>query len=545
MKDNITIVGAGPGGLASAILMASSGARVTLVEARERVGGRTASHLADGYRFDTGPTFFLYPEVLESIFEAAGRKLRDEIELLPVDPLYRLHFGDGRTLDATDDIAELSRRVAELSPVDAEAVPRFFSDNDDKLEAFLPFLQKAFLSGKDLLDPKLIALLPTLAPWRQLDKELERYFVDPRVRMMFSFQALYLGMTPQTCPSLFSILPLIEYRYGVWHPRGGCGAVMDTMARVATEMGVDIRLDSPVRGLHFDGRRVTGVETDDERIDADAVIVNADFADAMKRLVPARLRKTWSDRRIERQRYSCSTFMLYLGLEGRFDEQPHHTVYMPKDYRRHLDDIDAAADMTPDPAFYAQNASVTDDTLAPAGHSTLYMLMPVAHQKDASRIDWAKEAPVYRRLAMKQLAKVGFDDVERRIRYERHLTPTQWRDDYRIHRGATFNMAHNFGQMLHRRPKNRFEDLDGVYLVGGGTHPGSGLPTIFESAKISTALLCDELGLSAPAVPSVATAPRTADMPRKLARPPAPGAAPRAGAGAEAALRDKAARGEV
>ena len=133
-----------------------------------------------------------------------------------------------------------------------------------------------------------------------------------------------------------------------------------------------------MRGLHFDGRRVTGVETDDERIDADAVIVNADFADAMKRLVPARLRKRWSDRRIEKQRYSCSTFMLYLGLEGRFDEQPHHTVYMPKDYRRHLDDIDAAADMTPDPAFYAQNASITDDTLAPAGHSTLYMLMPVA-----------------------------------------------------------------------------------------------------------------------------------------------------------------------
>ena len=511
MNDHITIVGAGPGGLASAILLASGGCRVTLVEARERVGGRTSSHLADGFRFDTGPTFFLYPEVLESIFAAAGRTLRDEIELLPVDPLYRLHFGDGETLDATDDIAELARRVARLSPADAEAVPRFFADNDRKLEAFLPFLQKAFLGANELLDPKLIRLLPTLAPWRQLDKELERYFVDPRVRMMFSFQALYLGMTPQTCPSLFSILPLIEYRYGVHHPRGGCGALMETMARVATELGVDIKLDSPVRGLHFDGRRCVGVETDDERIDADAVILNADFADAMKRLVPARLRKRWSDRRIEKQRYSCSTFMLYLGLEGRFDDQPHHTVYMPKDYRRHLDDIDAAADMTPDPAFYAQNASITDDSLAPRGHSTLYLLMPVSHQHDASRIDWAREAPVYRRLAMKQLAKVGFDDVERRIRYERHLTPTQWRDDYRIHRGATFNMAHNFGQMLHRRPRNRFEDLDGVYLVGGGTHPGSGLPTIFESAKISTALLCDELGIAAPKVPDVASVPSTSE----------------------------------
>ena len=288
---------------------------------------------------------------------------------------------------------------------------------------------------------------------------------------------------------------------------------MDTMARVATELGVDLRLDSPVRGMHFDGRRVTGVETDDERIDADAVVINADFADAMRRLVPARLRKRWSDKRLERQRYSCSTFMLYLGLEGRFDDQPHHTVYMPRDYQRHLDDIDAACDMTPDPAFYAQNASITDDSLAPPGHSTLYMLMPVAHQGDASRIDWAREAPVYRRLAMKQLAKVGFDDVERRIRYERHLTPTQWRDDYRIYRGATFSMAHNFSQMLHRRPKNRYEDLDGVYLVGGGTHPGSGLPTIFESARISASLLCDELGLRTPGSPVAIEQTRPLELP--------------------------------
>jgi len=521
VKDNVTIVGAGPGGLASAILLASAGARVTVLEARERVGGRTSSHLAEGFRFDTGPTFFLYPEVLESIFAAAGRTLRDEIELLPVDPLYRLHFGGGETLDATDDIALLSRRVGALSPVDAEAVPRFFSDNERKLESFLPFLQKAFLSGKDLLDPKLVRLLPTLAPWRQLDKELERYFVDPRVRMAFSFQALYLGMTPATCPSLFSILPLIEYRYGVWHPRGGCGAIMDTMARVASELGVDIRLDTPVRGLHFDGARVTGVETDDERVGADAVVLNADFADAMQKLVPNRLRKTWNDKRLAKQRYSCSTFMLYLGLEGRFDDQPHHSVYMPDDYQRHLDDIDAASDMTPDPAFYVQNASVTDDSLAPDGHSTLYLLMPVAHQRDASRIDWSKQAPVHRRLAMKQLARIGFDDVERRIRYERHLTPTQWRDDYHIHRGATFSMAHNFSQMLHRRPRNRFEDLDGVYLVGGGTHPGSGLPTIFESARISTALLCEDLGLRAPLVPAVAAraaASYERSMPQALTR---------------------------
>ena len=492
--SHVTVIGAGPGGLATALLLKAAGHAVTVLEARERVGGRSSAHEADGFRFDNGPTFFLYPEVLESIFESVGRNLRDEIELLPVDPLYRVQYGDGTTFDATADIEELSRRIGEVSPQDAAAVPRFFADNDKKLAAFLPFLQKPFLSSLDLMDPKLLATLPELAPWRQLEGELERYFIDPRVRMAFSFQALYLGMTPRTCPSLFSILPVIEYRYGVWHPRGGCSAIMETMARVAREIGIDIRVDEPVTSIEFRGRRARTVCTAQRRYASDAVVINGDFANTMRTLVPNRLRKRWSNKRIDRQKFSCSTFMLYLGLDGTLDDQPHHTVYIPSDYRRHLDDIDAGQSMTPDPAFYAQNACVTDPTMAPDGRSTLYMLMPVANEQGSEAIDWQRELPRYRELAMAQLARVGFDDLASRIRYERVVTPATWRDEFHVHRGATFNMAHNFGQMLTFRPKNRFEDLDGVYLVGGGTHPGSGLPTIFESARISAQLLTEDLG---------------------------------------------------
>jgi len=492
--SQVTVIGAGPGGLATALLLKAAGHDVTVLEARTEVGGRTSAHEAEGFRFDNGPTFFLYPEVLESVFEAVGRNLRDEIELLPVDPLYRVQFGDGTRFDATADINELSRRIGEISPQDAAAVPRFFADNDKKLAAFLPFLQKPFLSSLDLADPKLIATLPELAPWRQLEAELERYFVDPRVRMAFSFQALYLGMTPRTCPSLFSILPVIEYRYGVWHPRGGCSAIMETMARVAREIGIEIRTDEPVTGIEFTGRRARTVCTARRRYASDAVVINGDFANTMRTLVPNRLRKRWSNKRIEKQKFSCSTFMLYLGLDGTMEDQPHHTVYIPSDYSRHLDDIDAGQSMTPDPAFYAQNACITDATMAPEGMSTLYMLMPVAHEDPAHSIDWGRELPRYRQLAMSQLARVGFDDLESRIRYERVVTPDTWRDEFHVHKGATFNMAHNFGQMLNFRPKNRFEDLDGVYLVGGGTHPGSGLPTIFESARISARLLTEDLG---------------------------------------------------
>lgn len=521
MNKRVVIIGAGPGGLATSILLAAAGCDVTLIEARERVGGRTSSREEAGFRFDNGPTFFLYPQILESIFESAGRRLRDEVELTSLETLYRVVFGDGSSLDATSDIAELSRRVAELSPSDAEGVARFFADNDRKFDSFLPFLQQPFLGTKALLDPKLIALLPALAPWRQLDRELERYFDDPRVRMAFSFQALYLGMTPRTCPSLFSILPLIEYRFGVFHPKGGCGAIMDAMARVAGELGVDVRLNEPVRNLAFAGRRVSGVVTDAGRVEADAVVMNADFAAAMRALVPNALRRRWNDRRIDRQNYSCSTFMLYLGIEGDYPEQPHHTVYIPSDYRRNLDDIEQARGLTTDPAFYAQNASVTDDSLAPEGHSTLYMLLPVANEHDDKPVDWEKATPRYRELALEQLEKVGFAGVADRIVHESVTTPADWTRDFRIHRGATFNLAHNFGQMLHRRPRNRFEDLDNVYLVGGGTHPGSGLPTIFESARISSRLLCEDLGLdvpfAAPEAPSGGLMRSLAGMGRRFA----------------------------
>lgn len=496
MTKQVVIIGAGPGGLGTALLLAAAGLQVTVLEARDRVGGRTSSYEADGFRFDTGPTFFLYPQALNEIYQSVGRHLQDELEMAQLDPMYRVVYGAGGKLDATANLERLTREVAALAPHDAAALPRFFEDNLLKFEQFQPFLAKPFLSPRALLDHKLLTLLPLLRPWRYLQGELAQYFDDPRVRMAFSFQALYLGMTPQRCPSLFSILPFIEYHHGVFHPIGGCGNLMDVTARVARENGVEIKINEPVRQVRFKGRRAVGVDTDKGHYPADAVVINADFASAMINLVPDHLRRRWRNRKIARKRYSCSTFMLYLGLKGGYSEQPHHTIYVPVDYQRNLEQLEYERVLPEDPAFYVQNASVTDPTLAPKGHSTLYVLLPVPHRTGA--IDWEREQDRYRTVALEQIAKVGFTGVTDRIRFERRITPLQWEQDYRIYRGATFNLAHNFGQMLHRRPRNRFEDLDSVYLVGGGTHPGSGLPTIFESAKISARLLCEELGVGVP-----------------------------------------------
>jgi phytoene desaturase len=334
-----------------------------------------------------------------------------------------------------------------------------------------------------------------LRPWRSVDTELGQYFTDPRVRLAFTFQSKYLGMSPFNCPSLFSILSFLEYEFGVWHPIGGCSVLSEGMARVARELGVTFSLGEEVTQLLFDGRRAVGVQTRAGEYRADALVINADFAHAMTKFVPDHLRRRWTDRKIAKKKFSCSTFMMYLGLDGRQDWMPHHTIHCAEDYVTNLADIEERHVLSEDPSFYVQNACVTDDTLAPKGCSTLYVLAPVTHRHP--NVDWTKEAPGFRARMFQQLRKVGVADVEKRIRFEKVVTPADWENRYAVHRGATFNLAHTWGQMLHFRPRNRFEDLDGVYLVGGGTHPGSGLPVIYESARITTRLLLADLGLDA------------------------------------------------
>jgi phytoene desaturase len=492
-RRSVLIVGAGPGGLAAALLLRRAGLDVRVVERLPRAGGRCSAIEADGFRFDLGPTFFLYPQVLERIFRLIGRDLHAEIPMVRLDPQYRIAFGPaGGYLNCTPDLARMEAEVAKLSADDARNIRRFLAANRVKLERFRPVLERPFLGWRDLLSWELVKLLPLLRPWASVDAELGRYFADPRVRLAFTFQAKYLGMSPFNCPSLFSILSYLEYDFGVWHPYGGCSAVSEGMARVAEELGVQFQLGEEVTQLLFDGRRAIGVQTSAGEYRADAVVVNADFAHAMTKFVPNHLRRRWTDEKIDRKRFSCSTFMMYLGLDGLYDELPHHTIYTAEDYQQNLHDIERGQRLSEDPSFYVQNASVTDASLAPRGRSALYVLAPVPHR--SAGIDWTRETPGFRARVLRQLAKIGLTDVERRIRFEKIVTPADWESGYAVFKGATFNLAHTLRQMLHLRPRNRFEDLDGVYLVGGGTHPGSGLPVIYESARITSRLLLQEFG---------------------------------------------------
>lgn len=496
MTRTVTIIGAGPGGLASAMLLAKAGLRVRVLERMAVPGGRTSTIATpEGFKFDLGPTFFLYPRVLEEIFSTCGYDLRREVEMVRLDPQYRLIFGAGGELLATPDVARMEAEVSRLSPADAGSFTRFMTATREKFTRFAPFLEQPFESWMDLATPDLFKLMPILKPWKSLDSELGTFFSDERIRLAFTFQSKYLGMSPFRCPSLFSILSFLEYEHGVFHPIGGCGAVSTAMARIAQEMGVEIHYEQPVEALEFEGRRITAVRTPGGRYAADATVVNADFARSMTRLVPDRLRRRWNDRKIASRRFSCSTFMLYLGIDGRYDDVAHHNIYLSENYRDNLADIEHRHRLSSDPSMYVQNACITDPTLAPRGMSTLYLLIPVTHRHP--NVDWRREAVRYREVALDQMERIGIRGIRERIRYEKMLTPDDWQDGYEIYRGATFNLSHDLGQMLHMRPHNRFEDVDRMYLVGGGTHPGSGLPVIYSSARITTDLLLEDLDCAA------------------------------------------------
>lgn len=498
----VAVIGAGPGGLAAALLLAAAGIRVRIYEALPEVGGRSRRITLGDFSFDCGPTFFMMPWVLEEIFAACGTTLTEHADLRRLDPMYRLLLGRPGAaplaLDTIQDLSLMRERIAAIEPRDGAAFDRFIVQNRHKLERLTPVLRRPVRGWLDLLDLDGLRAGAMLRPWRSVADDLSKRFHHPLVQRALSFQSKYLGMSPAECPELFTILPFIEYEFGIWHPIGGCNALFRAMAELAVSMGVEIRTGAPVERLEFDGRRLRAAIVGGERFEHEHAIINADATWALKKLIPAELRGRESDAEIDSRRYSCSTFMLYLGMDGELD-LPHHTIYTSADYHGNLEDISQHGRLTEDASFYCCNASRSDPTLAPSGASSLYLLVPVPNCKPGfSRVDWNLEAPRLRERTLDQLERLLHVDSPRcRIREERCITPLDWRAEH-INHGATFNLAHSLGQMLHKRPQHRMPQVDGVWFTGGGTHPGSGLPVIFLSSIITTRLLCESLGRTHP-----------------------------------------------
>ncbi len=521
------IVGAGPGGLAAAINLAGLGLEVTVVEKEPIPGGRMRG-LTFGergeYQVDTGPSIMQLPQVIEGLFRRAGLRIEDYVTLRRLPMNTRIHFWDGTHLDTTWDQAKMQAEVDRLSPGLGSVYARWYQQSLEKYRvAYGTFISHP-ADSLGYYNPLRLAPALKFKPWQTLYTHLDQTFHDDRVSYAFSYPSKYLGLHPTTCSSVFSVIPFLELAFGVWHVMGGFRELARGMKRAAEDLGAHFRMASPVARVLIDKGVARGVELESgEQLTADVVVVNADLPYAAQTLVDDSWRRgtRLSNAALGRAKYSCSTFMLYLGLDRRYDELPHHLISLSNGARRTdaaaLEDREADLE---DPPFYVVNPNVTDPVGAPEGHSAIYVLVPTPNTHQPQ--DWRHIEAELTRKVPGWLEKIGFHDLPRHIRAQRAFTAQTWRDDFNVHRGAVFNLSHTWLQLGPLRPKVR-SHLENLYFVGGGTHPGSGLLTLVESANIAADFVSRSLGRGAlsgwPAVPAEGSLPTSEGVvPRRVSR---------------------------
>jgi phytoene desaturase len=483
------VIGAGFGGLAAAVRLAARGYRVSVYDRLEQPGGRARVFRQDGFVFDAGPTVITAPFLLEELWSLAGRRLEDDIDLRPVTPFYRIRFDDGTTFDYTGSPEAMRAEVAKFSPADV-----------DGYEAFVRTSERIFRTGFEQLAhvpfdkfwdmAKIVPSMMKLESYRTVHGLVAKHLRHPKLRQVFSFHPLLVGGNPFSTTSIYTLIAFLERKWGVHFPMGGTGALVSGLVQLIESLDGQVHLGADVAEITLDGRRATGIRlASGETVPADGVVSNADAAWTYRHLVPAHARRRWTDRRIDRSRFSMGLFVWYFGTRRRYPDVEHHTILLGPRYRELLDDIFNRKTLADDFSLYLHRPTATDPALAPEGCDAFYVLSPVPNLD--SGLHWPDMAERYRARIAAYLGETVLPGLEDAVVASRVLTPHEFRHELLSYRGAAFSFEPVLTQSAYFRPHNRSEDIEHLYLVGAGTHPGAGVPGVLSSARVLDTIVPD------------------------------------------------------
>ena len=455
-----------------------------MVEKNEKAGGRCDRLGQDGYRFDTGPTLFLMPEIMAQAFADLGERLEDHLDLRRIDPTYHIHFGDGSTVTLTSDLNAMRAQLEAIEPGCFDGFLRYLSEGRRHYElVFEHIAGRNFCSALEYFTPRNVLLIFQLKALARHYANLGNYFTDPRLRMAFTFQDMYVGLSPYEAPATYSLLQYAEMAGGVWFPTGGMYRLVEALESIAEKSGVQFEYNAPVAQINVNGRRATGITLADGReMQADVVVANADLPYVYRHLLP----DDGMAQRLQRKKYTSSTVTFCWGLGRLYPQIEAHNLFLSSHFGQSLDQIFRDLALPDEPCFYLHAPARIDPSLAPEGKDTLTAVVPVGHIDDAAPQDWDLLSQRARQFVLGRLAEMGLDDLEGQIRFERIYTPSDWRDRYNLAKGSSYGLSHTFLRMGYLRPQNRHAHYRNLFFVGASTHPGAGLPTVLLSARLAT-----------------------------------------------------------
>lgn len=490
-KKTALVIGAGIGGIATAARLAKNGYEVTVLEKESTPGGRCNQIIRDGHRFDIGPTLFLMPEIWEETFTALGETMSDHLQLKRIDPTYKVHFDDGLKLALTSNIGDMQ---TQLEKVDKTAFTGFLNYITEGSKHYKMSVEK-FVGRNfyNIFEYFSLGNLPLLFQLKALKKHYAnagRFFKDDRLKAAFTFQNMYLGLSPYDAPATYSLLQYTELAEGVWYPVGGMYAGIQALVKIAEKLGVKFIYNAPVKKLKVEGSKVKGLLLENGReFSADIFVGNADLPYIYKELLP----KNNQAKKLENKLYTCSTIMFYWGVDKTYPQIGHHNVFLGGDYKASFDQIFKDHTLPDVPSFYVHAPARTDPAAAAKGQDTLYVLVPVGHLDARTEQDWDALVDRARETVFTRLAKeLGADDLREHIKFEIVYQPKVWKERFNLEKGAAFGLSHNFWQVGYLRPQNRHKQYKNLYFTGASTHPGTGLPIVLLSARLTTERILQE-----------------------------------------------------